>query len=137
MRRQTYKGAVSSAGVLDLPVDCASIPGQLVCLACYLMNRGLTPTQNELAWQTVSHLDACCNVTGDVVLLPGVDDAVVRATRNRVLVTEWERVLTALDLQAIITDTSKQPVCTHCFLQSLMRSKMCLIQGPSPTIDWI
>ena len=105
VRKSAYKGHRDDVKAFLSPVDCASLPGLMCCLASILQNRGLQNESVKAAWKLFEVLEQQCCFTGNLALLP---DLVLDVESNMVCIDDWHGALEKLELQALIPLTAKQ-----------------------------
>ncbi|CAE7389978.1 unnamed protein product [Symbiodinium necroappetens] len=103
IRRTSYKGATQKCK-FKTPVDCATIPGMILCLSSVLQNRGLTNTSVQKVWKVFETFDKQSSMNQMLALLP---DLHVEAKENMVRIEDWHAALQRLGFGALVELTTR------------------------------
>ncbi|CAE7945793.1 unnamed protein product [Symbiodinium sp. KB8] len=101
LRRSSYKGQQQFHDVgLKLPVDSASLPGHVACIAGILQNRGCTKPAYDAAWNMLDVWDRHLAVDRSFPLLPHVIGSDVHVRNNRIRMQELQAAFQAVEMQS-------------------------------------
>ena len=106
IRRASYKGGKEKCK-FKTPVDCATVPGMILCLSSVLQNRGLTNTSVQKVWRVFEVFDKQSSMNQRLALLP---DLQVEARENMVRIEDWHAALQRLGFGALVELTTRLEV---------------------------
>lgn len=83
-RKGAYKGKQVHKDKIQLPMDACTVPGILLCLACYLSARGLRTDQVNQCTEIMKKLDSRNQVCEVMKLLPHNQHFFIEIENNRI-----------------------------------------------------
>ena len=128
LRRASYKGQNEapqdgSLSCLKLPVDVATIPGHLACVACMLQNRGCTALALKEGLNAIKVWDAHLQICRRFPLLPNVPGTDIVVAHNRISLEQLQGAFRAAQLEGYLPIIVQQLVAHS---HDLFIPRMCL-----------